>query len=415
MSYKKIVVMLLFGMTVQALFALETGKDWPGFRGLEGNGSTTETGLLKSWPDGGPKLVWKQGIGVGFSSITLVDGRIYTMFQSGEADARREFAVCMNAEDGSLVWQTEVGPFFDDQFGNGPRATPTVDGDQVFVLGSHGNLAALNLATGDKQWEVDFIATYGSKLPQWGFSTSPLVEGDVVIVEVGGGEGELYASFDRKTGKELWKMGSGDPTYCTPIRVNLHGTQQFITARGLQECEVVAFNAKGEELWTHLFAKTTMTIASPLYVAPDKFLISATGNGGAMMIQVNDKYEVTELWKSNRFKNHFSGSVYHDGYIYGFDSALLKCIDANTGEQKWVTRGFGKGSLILAEGHLYVLGDRGRLALVKATPDAFTEVSGFQALEGKSWTAPTLVDGKLYLRNGEQLAVYNVSAKESVQ
>ncbi|MDJ0837052.1 MAG: PQQ-binding-like beta-propeller repeat protein [Acidobacteriota bacterium] len=400
------------------VFAGDDSTDWPAFRGLKGDGVSPETGLLPSWPEEGPKLVWKTKVGTAFSGMTLVRGRMYTMVQEGEGDQKSEFVVAFDPENGAQLWKTRIGKFFDDEFGDGPRATPTVDGDTVYSLGSRGNLASMSADKGEILWTVDFQKEFESEVPQWGFSSSALIEGDVLIIETGGGEGELYAGFNKKTGKLLWRLETGKGTYMTPVHVKLGGQSQFVTVKGFEDTHVVGFNSKGKLLWSHPYSKQTMVIATPVFVAPDRFLISATGNGGAMMIRVKNnggKYQVEELWRHNRFKNHFSSSIYHEGHIYGFDSALLKCIDAETGEQKWVTRGFGKGSLIAAEGKLYVLGDRGQLALVEATPEKFTRISQFNALQGKSWTAPTLVGGRLYLRNAQEMACFDIRKAEPVQ
>jgi len=404
-------------LTATPAFCGNDEVDWPRFRGASGDGTSPETGLLDQWPEDGPKQVWDVAIGEGFSGITIARGRLYTMFQEGEGEAKREYAAAYDPDTGKEIWRYEIGAHFDNEFGNGPRSSPTVDGDRVYVFGSNGNLIALTVE-GEKLWSVDFREKYESKLPRWGFSTSPLVEGDTLIMEVGGGEGELFGGFDKMTGEQLWLLESGEPSYNTPTRVVLDDEVQLVGIKGFQKVDVISFNANGELLWSFPYAEQTMAIVQPLYVAPDRFMLSATGNGGAMMIRVKkgtDGYEVEELWRNARYRNHFSGSVVHGGHIYGFDNALVKCVDAETGEQKWVRRGFGKGSLIMAEDHLYLLGDRGKLALVEADPEEYREVSSFQAFQGKCWTAPTLVGGRLYMRDHERMKSYELRKEVPVQ
>ena len=340
------------------------------------------------------------------------------MGQDGEKG--EQYVLAIDPESGQELWRTNLDQPFESEFGKGPSSTPLVEGDTVYALGARGTLAALTVAEGKILWKVNFIEVFESPLPNWGFSNSPVIVGNTVIVEVAGGEGECFAGFDKTTGKKAWTVEDGTAGgYMTPTTITLGGIEQVVIVKGMnQKVEVISLDETGKLLWSHEFTKGTMTISSPVFIAPDRFLISATGKGGALMLRVKhegDTFSTEEVWRSQRFKNHYSTSIYLEGFIYGFDNALLKCIDAGSGEQKWVKRGFGKGSLVMAEGRLYVLSDRGVLALVEATSESFKETSRFQALTGKSWTAPTISGGRIYLRNLEQMASYPIKKDVPVQ
>ncbi len=440
---------LIAAVLATPLVAENTVHDWAQFRGPDRDGISTETGLLTTWPEEGPKEVWRIAIGEGYSAISVVGDRLYTMdsdtapameaspesaaedaaddgntVEDGEAtqdaaDAseakseteapkRREYAVAFDAATGKEIWRVAVGDKLDTQFGNGPRATPTVDGDRVYVLGSFGQLHALAAQDGDVLWSVDFTSEdLGSSRPYWGYSTSPLVAGDLLIVEVGGSENKSYAGLNKATGEVLWTSGEGRPGHNSPLAVTLHEQEQFVYLAGQK---LRSIDAEGNELWSYDWPPGE-THAMPLFIAPDMIYASGTEGIGAVVVKINKVeggMEVEELWKNTRMKNHFSSSVLHDGYIYGFDNATLKCIDAMTGEQAWAKRGFGKGSLILADGHLLMLSDLGVLVSIEATSEAYKEKSRVQALDGKSWTAPSLANGKLYLRNHSEMVCYDL-------
>ena len=389
--------------------------DWPQFRGARGDGSSDETGLLESWPEGGPQLIWRKALGEGFSGITISKGKLYTLTQTAEGETKTEYAVAFDPETGGELWRTPIGEGFDDTFGNGPRSSPTIDDTQLYAFSSRGNLVVLKLSDGAKVWEKDFIKDFEAKMPTFGFSTSPLVDGDSVFIEIGAGEGKYFAAFDRNNGKKLWTTLDGGPGYTTPIIVTVADTKQIVIAK---RGEVAALDLSGNFLWKHHWEDSTSAIATPLFLAPDKFFISATGQGGALLLRAfkeGDEWKTEDVWRNRNLKNHFSSSVLHKGFIYGFDNATLKCISSENGEQAWAKRGFGKGSLIQADGKLIVLSDRGLLVQAEATPQAYKEMGQVQAMEKKCWTSPTLVDGKLYLRNHEEMVVYNLNKAEPVQ
>ncbi len=380
--------------------APETGpaRDWPQFRGASRDGAAP-VASLEPWPESGPKVLWRRPIGTGFSALSVAGERFYTMFAADDV----EYAAAFEAATGHQIWRTPIGESFHDEFGDGPRSTPTVDGDAVFVLGSHGRLASLAAADGVKRWEVDLLERFGSRVPQRGFAFSPLVDGELVLIRAGGGEGKAFAALDRATGEVRWTALDGGPTMASPIVATVGGARQYVFA-GSET--VTALSAAGEVLWTYDWERGT--IAMPIFIPPDKVFVSASYDVGAVLLQLGPlgregadggESPVRELWRNRVMKNHFSSSVHREGHVYGFDGATLKCVSVATGEQTWAKRGFGKGSLILVGDRLVVLADQGTIALLDASPDGYVERARFQALDGKSWTAPAYAGGRLYLRN----------------
>jgi len=410
---------VLCALTFTAFAASGEGSDWPQFRGMKGDGISPETELLASWPEDGPRQVWRRTLGPGFSGITVSDGRLYTMYAvtepdtpEGEQPKGTEFVAAFNQIDGAELWRVPFGEQFNDNFGNGPRSSPAVDGDMIYALGSKGLFLALAASDGAIRWQVDFTKDFESPVPNRGFSNSPIVVGDMVLIQTGGGEGELFAGFDKKTGKRLWTSENGRPGYTTPVIADIDGVRHFIS---INNQTVFALGVNGDLLWSHPWPNSQEAIAMPIFIPPNMFFFSAAGAAGGLAIKVakeGDAFKATQIWHNPHYRNHFSSSVLHEGHIYGFDNAMLKCISVKDGEQAWARRGFGKGSLIAADGKLFVLSDRGQLAMVEATPEKYVEISEFQALKGKSWTAPTLSGGRLYLRNHEEMVCYDLKSNE---
>ncbi len=388
-----VLIALSILLVLPQVFA-ETDYDWPQYRGPERDGTSPESGLLKEWPFDGPKVLWKRDIGTGFSGLAIAGGKIYTMMAEGE----KEYAAAFDAESGKELWRTEVGALFPSEFGDGPRSTPAVAGKNIVVLGSYGDLVGLSAKDGTKRWELNLTTDFGSAIPSHGYSTAPMVEGDLLVIEVGGGKGKAYAALDPKTGKSRWTTQDGTATYTSPIAVTLGGKRQLISIGG---SKIVSFDTAGELIWSHAWDGG---IAMPIFIAPDEQLFSTYRASMVAQLREGDGgIEVEQVWQNAEMNNHFNSSVIHDGYIYGFDNNILKCVAVKDGERMWAKRGFGEGSLILADGHLIILTERGQLVQAKATSEGFEEEGRFQAIEGKSWTAPALAGGKLYIRNLKQM------------
>jgi len=393
--------------TAGVIFASD--QNWPQFRGLAGNGVSSETGLVNEWSAEGPKILWKISIGEGFSGVSVADGICYTMDARMEPEPF-EYAVAYRASSGEEIWRTKMNKKFDEEFGNGPRVTPTVVGDKVLVLDSLGKFAALSIADGKEIWAVDLQKDFKSKFPRYGYSTSPIVSGDRIILEVGGAEGKRMMAFNIDDGKVLWGTQDGNSLYNTPLPVSLFGQKQFVF---VTPSDVQALDDNGVMLWSFKWPGGGEAISSPVYVPPNKFFVSNPNKGGATLFEVNknsDIYETKDVWSNRVMKNHFSSSIFYKGHIYGFDNATLKCINATDGSIAWSKRRYGKGALILADGKLFILSDRGLLVMAEAAETGFKELGSVQALQGKCWTAPSLSAGKLFLRNHQELVCIDLKA-----
>jgi outer membrane protein assembly factor BamB len=400
------VLVLVVTLTSSALAAPETPSgDWPQYRGLNRDGISLETGLVKTWPATGPKVVWRVPIGEGYSGIVAVGDKLFTMDGRG----KDEFVVALNATTGKELWRYRNDASFDNDQGSGPRSTPIVDGNMVYALGALGQLTALSANDGKKIWAHNLQNEFGSEIPQWGTSTTPLIEKDLLIVDVGGSAGNSIVAFHKKNGTVQWKVHTDKQGYSAPIAVTVNGTRQILVFTGTS---LVSVTPQGKLLWKYPWRTSwDANIAAPVFVPPDKVFISTSYDVGAALLQIKP-VGAQEIWKSRVMKNHFNSSVLYKNHIYGFDDANLKCIDALTGAEKWKQYGFGKGSLILADGLLIVLGERGQLILAEATPTAFKQVANHQALQGKTWTMPSLSNGKLYLRNQKELVSFDLKASQ---
>ncbi|HVG08263.1 MAG TPA: PQQ-binding-like beta-propeller repeat protein [Thermoanaerobaculia bacterium] len=385
--------------------------DWPQFRGVNRDGVSAETDLPRGWPAEGPRVVWRRAIGEGYSGISVVGDRLYTM----DSDGTAEYVVALETGSGKEVWRVPAGPKLIDSMGNGPRTTPTLDGGTVYAMGSHGRLLALKAADGSKIWEVDLPQAFATKRPNWGYSGSPLIDGDLLILEVGGKDGRGVVAFEKATGKVRWGALDGEAAYASPVMMTIGGIKQYVVPRRAGS-QTVALRPDGSVLWTH--PGPFSVIASALLIPPDKVYISGGDDAGAVLMRIKTeggteggKATVEELWKTRAMKNHFNNAVLVGEHLYGFDNATFKCLSVATGEPAWAFRGLGKGSLLAADGDLLiVLSDTGTLLLVEATPGAYTELARFQAMEGKAWTAPALANGRLYLRDHDEIVALEMKA-----
>ena len=385
-----------------------TNSGWYQWRGPNRDGISHETGILKSWPEAGPKELWRVPLGKGFSGISVSNGQVYTMYAKGDD----EIVVCLDAETGAELWRNLDDYLFENrQGGDGPRSTPTVDGDTVYVLSAYGRLVVLDANSGKQLWDSDFAKAFSSRLPQHGFCNSPIVAGDLLLIETGGVDGKAIVAFDKKSGNIAWNTQNDPIGYSSPIMVDISDTPQtvFFTADGL----VAVAPKDGKVYWRYPWQTSfNVNAATPVFISPDRFFISSAYDVGAAVVQIEEadgELMANEVWRSRVMKNHFSTSVLHEGYLYGFDDAILKCINANTGEEAWRARGFNKGTLIFADGHLIVLGESGNLALVEATSEEYRKIAEAQVLSGRCWTAPSLSGGKLYLRDSQEMVCLDFS------
>lgn len=393
--------------TLPALAQPAKPADWPQFRGPNRDGISTETGLLKTWPAGGPQVLWKAPLGSGFSASTIVDGRLFTQFGQG----KDEFAAAIDTATGKELWRVRTDTERKDQFGDGPRSTPTVDGDRLFVVSALGKLYALKPASGETLWSVDLVKEYGARVPQWGVSASPLIDGQRLLFNAGGRSDYAVVALDKTTGKLLWHTGTDIPGYSAPILVEIGGVRQAVFFSGTEVLGIAP--ADGKVLWQKEWRTSyDVNAATPIFLPPDQLFIASGYDTGAAVFRLavaDGKMSAKEVWRSRDMKNQFSSSVHLGGTIYGFNNKNLQAIDAATGAVLWRKSGLGHGSLLAADGHLIVLGDSGQLVLAEANPAAYVEKAAAQPLNGKHWTVPTLYGGRLYLRNESELVCLKIA------
>jgi outer membrane protein assembly factor BamB len=384
------------------LAALPLGAaDWPQYRGKNADGISTEKGLLKTWPAAGPRKLWQVPLGGGYSGIVADEARIYTQWSHQQDELLGAF----EPATGKTLWTLRLDEVRPDQFGDGPRATPLVDGERVYAVSAYGKLHAVDRKTGKGAWMQDLRAKFGLQVPTWGVSSTPIVVGELVLHNVGGSAGHLFMAFDKKTGKPVWNSESGIAGYAQPITFEVGGIKQTLFFAGQKA--VAVDPASGKKYWEVPWSTAyDVNAATPIFIAPDQiFLASGYDTGGALykLEVAGGKLTPRELWRTRSMKNQFSTSIHLNGYIYGFDNKNFQCLDAKTGQSVWRRGGFGHGSLTYVDGHFIVLGDNGKLALVEASPQAYLEKALFQVAEGKHWTVPTYSDGTLYVRNEQNL------------
>ncbi len=405
----KMTASVLFVLGVIVLIACSsTSNDtvknsWKQFRGNNRNGVSADASIIEKWTENEPELLWKQKLGSGFSEILVSKDKVFTMISEKiDSVSGSEFMVAYNALSGKEIWKTFVDSMLvdPDGSGEGPRSTPAIDDKAVYCLSSFGKLRALSQRDGSILWTVDFLQEFDNK-PGWNYTTSPALLEDEIIIEVGGTESRGFASIDKNTGKTIWVTGEGVPSYSSPVTATIDGGIQTIFANGSM---LKSFNNTGKEIWSYSMPLQG-AIATPLFIAPNKIFVSY--GGGCFMIKIENN-EITEVFNNKSMKNTFSTSCYYNGHIYGIGSRALKCISATDGEALWTERGFGLGSLILAGNKLLVLNDKGILKLVEAVPESYIEKGSYQALTGKSWTAPSFANGTIYLRNLSEIASYKL-------
>ena len=399
--------------------------DWPFWRGPNRNDQSSETGLLKSWPEGGPKKAWiNKDAGLGYAGFAVVGEHLFTLGLEGE----KEFAICLNVKDGSEVWRQDIGPIFVNGWGDGPRSTPTVDADSIYALGANGDLVCLSKSDGAKKWSVQ-LQDFGSQTPKWGYAESPLVDEGKVICTTGGKIGTILA-LDKKTGKKIWqskpitkKLEDGTDSnpayahYSSIVPVNLNNRRQYVQ---LTPIAVVAVDAdNGELIWQSEWRGRTAVIPSPI-VVKDKVYVTSGYNAGAKLIQIGEDDVVTDLWHTKDMQNHHGGVIKIGDYFYGSSAKAWVCQKESDGQMAWADRRIGKGCLTYADGLFYHVEERtGRVLLIKADPESHTIISQFKMepqterrkFRGKIWVHPVIANGKLYVRDQEIIICYDIKAE----
>jgi outer membrane protein assembly factor BamB len=388
--------------------------DWPQWRGIHRDGRSPEKGLLKEWPEGGPKLLWKaSGLGSGYSTVSVSGGKIFTAGDQKETS----HVVALNAADGKTLWTAKLGKPGAPGWGGfgGPRATPTVDGQQVFAVDQWGELVCLD-TDGKEVWRKNYAVDFQAKRPEWGFSESPLADGNQVVVTPGGPQGTVVA-LDRKSGRVLWQTrGLTDAAhYSSIIKATAHGVDQYIqlTAETLAGISP----EDGKILWRAARKGRTAVIPDPIY--HDGYVYVTSGYGeGCNLFKVEkqgDAFSASQVYANNLMENHHGGVVLVDGFIYGHsDKKGWTCLEMKTGAVKWSDKSVGKGSLMFADGYLFLRQEdkQGTVAMAKATPEGLKVTAKFNPPDRSpknSWAHPVIANGRLYLRDQDVLLCHDVS------
>lgn len=402
-------------LAVGCLLATTTHADWLQWRGPDRAGNCTETGLLKEWPEGGPKLVWKAtGLGQGYSSVTVVGNRIYTMGDGEEAAEVR----ALDAETGAIVWSAKTGRRGGGGGHPGPRCTPTVDGDRLYALGQDGVLVGLERATGKELWRVNLRSDFGGKIMSvWDYAESPLVDGDRVICTPGGPQGTVLA-LDKMTGRKLWQSQdiTEDAAYSSVIVENIGGVRTYIQVTDQSVFGLAADT--GKLLWHGRARGQTAVIPTPIF-ADNQVYVSCGYGVGCRSFRITkdgDDFKAEQVYDNRVMINHHGGVVKVGDHLYGFsDGKGWTCQDFKTGEAVWQERGpLGKGAILAAGDRLICRGeDRGTMVLIEATPEGWREKGRFEQpdrSDKRAWPHPVIANGRLYLRDQDILLCYDVKA-----
>ena len=405
------------GLVLGALAACALGlcsasgaADWPQFLGPTRDGVSAETDLLASWPKEGPPVLWQREVGDGYSGPVVAGSRLI-LFHRVEND---EVVEALEAATGKAQWQFRYATGYRDDFGkgDGPRSTPLVAGGRVYTLGAEGRLHCLDLETGKKVWERALLDDYRVRKGFFGVATSPLLEGGLLLVNVGG-TGAGVVAFDKDTGKEVWRATSDGASYSSPVAATLDGVRHalFFTRDGLVSLDPRTGAVRFRKHWRSRL-DASVNAATPLVLDGHLFLSACYGTGAVLLKVRRDG--VDEVWSGDEsMSNHYSTCVRVGDYLYGFDGrqedgARMRCVEWKTGKVRWTRPDYGCGSMILADGRLIVFTENGDLVLVEPSPEAYRETARAAVLTGPCRAPLALADGRLYARDGRKLVCWNL-------
>ncbi|MCC7377467.1 MAG: PQQ-binding-like beta-propeller repeat protein [Verrucomicrobiales bacterium] len=384
-----------------------TRSSWPGFRGPARDGVVRGLRIERDWSRFPPTLLWRQPIGPAWSSFAVEGDLFYTQEQRGE----EESVTCYQVRTGEIVWrQAEAARFWESNAGAGPRATPTLAQGRLYTFGGTGLLKALNPTNGTEYWTKNVAADAETKVPMWGFSSSPLVVGNLVLIAASG----RLAAYDAATGERRWMAPARGGSYSSPQFAKFHDIDQvlFETSTGIASFAP----ATGELLWEHAWPGST--IIQPADLGANELIISTGGpSGGVGMRRLTlnhgtNGWSVEERWTSNGLKPYFNDFAIHQGHAYGFDGSILACINLDDGKRQWKDGRYGYGQLVLLPDQdlLLVLSERGQLVLVDARSAGFLEIARIEAITGKTWNHPALAGEVVLVRNSEEMAAFQLVA-----
>jgi outer membrane protein assembly factor BamB len=388
-------------------------KDWPQWRGPHRDGTASGDDLSTRWPADGLKQLWKQPGGGGFSALSVAGSRIITLIQQGDNESDgKEVVLCLDAETGKENWRHSYESYF-WQDGVGPRATPTIEGDLVWTLGARGHLHCLKVDSGKEVWHHDLKERFNAPVQHWGFASSPLVEGDLLLLNPGG-PGNTVVALDKKTGKVKWKNLDEPAGYSAPVISEACGVRQVLFF--LAEALVSLDPKTGQEYWRYPWpTPNKVNAATPIVRGDYVFISSGYGKGCALVKVVNGKngrLRAEMVYENNLMRNHFGSSIFYKDYLYGFDEGFLTCMPFREGKKRgwraWKERKFNKGTLILAGDTLIVLGEHGNLAMVEPYPGEYRELATFSVTKARCWTMPVVAQGRLYIRDEQSIYCFDL-------
>ncbi|MBL8176168.1 MAG: PQQ-like beta-propeller repeat protein [Bryobacterales bacterium] len=390
-----------------ARVAEDPAPEWPGFRGPNRDGVVPGLKIKTDWSSAPPVEMWRKPVGPGWSSFAAAGGRLYTQEQRGE----QEIVACYNLSNGEPVWtHRDAARFYESNGGAGPRGTPTLHAGRVYALGATGILNALDASSGALHWTRNAAADTEAKLPEWGFTSSPIVVDDMVLVALSG----RVAGYRIKDGEKQWVIQTGGGSYSSPHLLTVGGEKHavFLSGKGASGLDP----KDGKVLWTHQWEGAA--ILQPAVLA-DGSLLMATGDimGGAgtrrlALKKEGESWKAEEVWTSRGMKPYFNDLVVHEGHAYGFDGSILACIDLKDGTRKWKGGRYGNGQMLLLKDQelLLVLSEEGEVALVRAAPGEYQEIGKFRAMREKTWNHPVVVGSVLLVRNGEEMVAYRLAS-----
>jgi outer membrane protein assembly factor BamB len=375
--------------------------DWPRYRGSNYNGISTESGWFGKWANGAPKELWKRNVGIGFSSVSVANGRLYTVGNDGKKKGGKDTVYCFDAVSGAEIWTYSYDQNLEDKYyEGGPGATPTVDGNHVFVAGKNGTVVCLDAEKGTEVWKRNIHKELDLELPEWGFNGSVHIEGSLAILNAG----SYGLALDKSTGKEVWSTGKAAAGYGTPVPIDAGGKRALamFTAKS-----VVAIDpSSGKSLWNHPW-KTSYDVnaADPAVHGDHMYISSGYGSGGSGIQFGADSAK--EVWKNKEIASHMASPIAVGNFIYGIDgsggdkNSKLKCLELKTGKLVWSSPQAATGSLSIADGKILWITGTGELVIVEASPDAYKELARAQITGGKIWSPPVLSHGRLYVRTAK--------------
>ncbi|MBN1803811.1 MAG: PQQ-binding-like beta-propeller repeat protein [Sedimentisphaerales bacterium] len=373
------------------------GADWPIYRGPDHNGITSETDWKGDFPASGPRQLWKKSIGMGFSSMTISNGRVYAMGNSGKKgpNPNHDTVFCFDANTGREIWtHTYPCPLEPKYYEGGTLSTPTVDGKSVYTISKMGHLYCLDADTGNVKWQKNMNKDLGFELPTWHFSGSPLVIGNMLILNLG----DAGVALNKNNGNVIWDNGKGICGYATPVPFTMDG-EKCVAIFGASHIRGVRIS-DGKVLWESFFENEHKVNAADPIIIGNEVFVSNGYNYGCAKLKINGS-AVQTVWKNKNMRNHMNCTMYWKGYLYGFDENKLTCLDFKDGSIKWSDSSMGKGALMMsADGRMIVISDKGELAIARANPEKLDLISKAQILpRAKCWTTPILANGKIYARN----------------